>query len=555
MDYRSLNYEELKRAVVLPLHQSMTDGFVQSAGVYVDENPVYQALEHQFGGQIKFAPYQSPSTFIEQPVIYAGILYHHYGHFLVESLSRLWLTQQYPEAPILWIGESSLKPWQIEIMSLLKIHNPHLFISEPTQVETLRLPELGFTIEQCFERHHAEFLEAFQASVIIPGKYCWVSRRNLNSGREGLINEYHLEEKLSKLGWEIFQPEKFSLTEQLCYFSSCEKVAGVQGSALHFPMLVKNLKTHLYILDARGLFTYNFEIVAKEKKLTQKMISLPANSRKFPTNDPYFFNFLCPNFTSILNDLEILGNPSKAPFEDSSFLSRTLNHLNQGNRIEQYLELGIDNGQHFFNVEAYHKVGVSPDAHLDFRSMLTDEIEIFETNVHDYFVHFYDHAKFDVICINSEKHLDSIFKEFSATLSCSHPNTIWLINGSMPRDLYDTLPSHTELFNIRKKMTGVEDWSWNGQVYQLILALHDFFPMMNYFTMSEGNNHQTIVWFEPRQQFKPRFNSFETIAKATYTDYLAHQDLYNMIPLEEAYAKLTELAQRAIRKEQLEMKS
>jgi hypothetical protein len=252
---------------------------------------------------------------------------------------------------------------------------------------------------------------------------------------------------------------------------------------------------------------------------------------------------------------------SSKNIDAQTFISRTLNHLHQtqgiARGIERYLEVGIKKGQHFFNVEAHHKVGVLPDAKFDVRSRLPDtvepdavennKIEIFETLSQDYFLHFYDDQKFDVICLNNARHLDALFQEFNTTLLCAHQNTIWLINGSMPRDLFDTLPSYHDACHLRKKMTGVEDWSWNGQVYQFILALHDFFPLMHYFTMSEGKNHQTIIWFEPRQDFLPRFNSFETIAKATYKDYLTHQDLYNVIPLEEAYAKLTQLAQRPLK--------
>lgn len=550
MNIDSLTYQEIKQAVILPLERENT-------GVFAKKKPVKEAIENLFGNQIKFKHYVEPNQFIEQTGIFAGILHDHYGHFILNSLSRLWIVRQFPDLPLLWIcatskenqyqwmGANQLNVWQTEILSILNITNPHVFIETPTQIEKLILPEYGSITGQFLHPEYIHFLESFQSSKVTPDKHCWLSRSKLDKDVKGLIQESYLEDKLKHLGWEIFHPQQHSVKEQLSYLSSCEKVAGPKGSAFYFSLLIRDLKSKLHLVNARNYQYKDFEILAKAKKnISISEHSLHQNSKRFSTPVSDFTDVLCPNFNALLNELDIpISNTNKIT-QELSIISKTINFINQQSSIASYLEIGVKEGFHFFNIQAQHKTGIMPYPSLDYRELDSEHLDIFEISPEDYFLHFYDNKKFDLICLNNAKHLDSLFKEFSLTLSCSHENTIWLVNGSLPRDLYCTLPNIENNFNLRKKMTGVEDWSWNGQVYQFIMALHDFFPMMSYFTMSEWNNHQTIIWFEPRHHFKPRFNNFETIAKATYTDYLAHQDLYNIIPLDQAYAKLTELAQR-----------
>ena len=56
--------------------------------------------------------------------IYAGPLYFHFGHFLLESLARVWFARQHPEVPLVWAGQHNwqepvLKSWQREILDIL----------------------------------------------------------------------------------------------------------------------------------------------------------------------------------------------------------------------------------------------------------------------------------------------------------------------------------------------------------------------------------------------------------------------------------------------------
>ena len=58
-----------------------------------------------------------------------------FGHFLLESLARAWLSEQHPEMPLVWSCKAAqpsqevnekdpLKSWQKDILKLLGVRNP-----------------------------------------------------------------------------------------------------------------------------------------------------------------------------------------------------------------------------------------------------------------------------------------------------------------------------------------------------------------------------------------------------------------------------------------------
>ena len=65
-------------------------------------------------GPVGFAP-DPPASVGSDPrsVVFAGHLSYHFGHFILESLSRLWFAAQHPERPIVWAcrPEPVPPPW------------------------------------------------------------------------------------------------------------------------------------------------------------------------------------------------------------------------------------------------------------------------------------------------------------------------------------------------------------------------------------------------------------------------------------------------------------
>lgn len=169
--------------------------------------------------------------------IYAGPLLPAYGHFILESLARLWATAEYPDWPIIFsvderTNAATLKPWMRELLTVLGVLNPVILITRPTWIDQLLVPAPGYEIQYRFAKHHASFLGRVEWRPTA-GKKLWVSRANLATNAASCDGRAEMEAALLSDGWQIMHPQSLSIEEQLDHFATAERVAGEQGSALH----------------------------------------------------------------------------------------------------------------------------------------------------------------------------------------------------------------------------------------------------------------------------------------------------------------------------------
>lgn len=196
-------------------------------------------LQHRMGQAHKDFP--MPVETLEK-AIFAGPLFAAYGHFLLESLARLWAAPSYSECPILWSVQTSdtaptLLPWMIEILALLKLNNPIKLVSQPIAVRHLIVPAPGYEIQYRFGPTHSKFLAQIPWTPE-SGNKLWLSRAGVEetygTGRD------ELEKALIGDGWKIIKPETMSIKAQMDAFQRAERIAGEQGSALHSLILMQS---------------------------------------------------------------------------------------------------------------------------------------------------------------------------------------------------------------------------------------------------------------------------------------------------------------------------
>jgi len=183
-------------------------GGAYSAGKAIPETispcPGYtEAINYQ-------APYISPQKYINEDAIYCGALSPHFGHFILDSLARLWFAKKHPHLPIVWTSENAYKPWQEEILEMLSISNPPIFLDNtPTEFKKLYTPIPGFVLDFSFHAEFCEFLSCYESKEPIKGKKVYISRTQFPSG--GYENEDKIEAFLQNRGWIIYRSELHSM--------------------------------------------------------------------------------------------------------------------------------------------------------------------------------------------------------------------------------------------------------------------------------------------------------------------------------------------------------
>ena len=178
---------------------------------------------------------------IEHAVLYIGVARNHYGHFLLDSMSRMWAAMD-SALPCVFLGAGDMAnagEYYAEIMSSMNfsVISPvrptlyrNIWVPAATLTENEIWPDADSAHLRVTERLHPRDSRKWTQPVFL-------SRRGLHSkARTYLTNEAHearLEGLLEQYGYRIVQPQHLTFADQIALFNECPKIVGLLGSAFH----------------------------------------------------------------------------------------------------------------------------------------------------------------------------------------------------------------------------------------------------------------------------------------------------------------------------------
>jgi hypothetical protein len=213
---------------------------------------------------------------LEGEYLFGGYLFRHYGHFLIETLSRLYAIKQCAAAPIVFSStHRDIMPWQRDAFKLLGLRNPILKLTRPAIVDRLMLAAPGFALPDIATPEQIEALGALPAPPLVDKKI-WLSRSSHIGG--GLLNERELEPHLRDMGWEIVHPQYLPIRKQAALIASSARVAGLDGSAFHTALLSREIRGRFTIFFLRNTGDHAYTRIAQAKGFAQDEISLAEHA-------------------------------------------------------------------------------------------------------------------------------------------------------------------------------------------------------------------------------------------------------------------------------------
>lgn len=204
--------------------------------------------------------------------IFGGVMLNHFGHFLMESLGRLWGANaaHVRHLPIIvqmpWGGMPFSDPDHFAriILDLLEIDPARLkIVTTPLRVGLLHVPEqlYGF---HCFDKPSpvfVEFLRVAQRNILqmaegftLPSSRVYMSRSEWQdkSPKRGIVAGSHaFDSFLREQGWHVIQPETLTFRDQLKIYATAEHVLISEGSAQHSYILLPDTPSHVTVLLRR----------------------------------------------------------------------------------------------------------------------------------------------------------------------------------------------------------------------------------------------------------------------------------------------------------------
>lgn len=186
----------------------------------------------------------APTERLRGTYLYAGLSHDHFGHFLLESLARVWALGQndvVPDGLVLPArkGMEMGPPLPRRLGALVQRFCGDLpvhIIKEPTRIDRLILPSAGFghgpwlAGTPAFRRYVADRL----ADLPVDGaERLYLSRSRLHRADQRVDREDEIEAMMEAAGYFVLHPEKYHLDVQLGVMRAARYIVGADGSAFH----------------------------------------------------------------------------------------------------------------------------------------------------------------------------------------------------------------------------------------------------------------------------------------------------------------------------------
>lgn len=239
-----------------------------------------------------------PTNFItvEQPVVYLAWLQNHWGHFLTEGISRLWVFSEYPELQqMLGVYACSSLPHQ-NIRDFIDALDFDVYIGGDRRRQAIRFRKIFIPLPSFANQAEAYTAHRKATSTVVEvhlqGECVQVSSqpvylsRSRSGGARTIGNEAGLETALTRMGFLVVYPEELTLSSQVKLFNRHRSFAGCWGSAFHGTILSKSpetIATHVLCDDTPNFNYLMFDsILGNEANYILAMPAVPGKEQKWP---------------------------------------------------------------------------------------------------------------------------------------------------------------------------------------------------------------------------------------------------------------------------------
>ncbi len=410
-------------------------GVFDNQGKYVPGSAI-DRTRGETGAPVDPALYGPPVDADFPEAIFAGVLYNHFGHFIVESLARAWYFAAHPEAPIMWAGgwdpkapndapanQTKLLRWQEQMLDALGITNPRIVVKYPTRVHSLHVPDVGYRYSDMIVQQHADYLARYHGPAQNNGEHLWLSRSRIGTDVRDL-SAVALERRLASAGWKIAFPEQLSIREQLDALAQAEVIAGEEGSAFHMLLLLDDVSNKRFQMFRRhGPEHENMHTIGNARSVNQTFHSL--EKEKVLAVKGREVSKLNPNAGEALDVLRVpvMALPRERELTDAqAAIVATI----RGLHAERVLAVGQPDPVELRELSAATRVAVSSAHQGDPRAYEAEGITVFDLELEAYAAHFAPKERFDAIILYAENWTE-LKAFFDQTVPLAASNATWVL--------------------------------------------------------------------------------------------------------------------------------
>ena len=215
----------------------LTGGVFGSDGGYVPASGLVTGKRTILGPAT--TPLPPPAGSLLGRSLYLGPCHYHYGHFLVETLSRLWCVgraelRTFDHILILPLS-NPVAAFVREFFGLLGVADRLRVVDAPMALESVCMPAPAIRYPGRVHRQVASIADLFDGdATATTAQPLFLSRAALVPGHHRvLVGEHHIERVLAEQGVRIFRPERHTVAAQIAALRAHRVIISFAGSALH----------------------------------------------------------------------------------------------------------------------------------------------------------------------------------------------------------------------------------------------------------------------------------------------------------------------------------
>ncbi len=253
---------------------------------------------------------ESDVIYEDKEVIFAGIFWEHWGHFILEQVSRLWYflneSDESRLKPIIYIADKPLEGNFLEFFELFGIDTSRLiWVDKVTSFKKIIVPEESVVLQKYYTNEFKKIYTKLTENIDSFGdeyEKVFYSTRKFHKFEKkdwGAIKE--IEDFFENNGYKIISPETKTLREQIGILRSCKKFVAVSGTLPH-NLLFANSDIDAVILNKS--YVLNFHQAFVDSVVNIKSVYIDAHLSFLATHigsGPFYYH-VSPNLVKYAKD-------------------------------------------------------------------------------------------------------------------------------------------------------------------------------------------------------------------------------------------------------------
>ena len=316
---RQLKYRIIRNGYIFisnPNDGFFDSGVFDSKGDYIEGTSLHNEPESQKIFKLSDNELKT-SRHISSTVIYAGLFFGLWGHFITDCIKKLWFLkskdyiEKFSDCPIVYIpmGGFKLKGNHKRFLEILGIDCSRLApVTELTHYDSVIVPdESFFCSDECifFTDEYKAMIDSvrdFAVSHRMPSNIKKVYYSHSRFGNGQTFGEDKLERYFASKGYEIIYPEKLSLDEQLNILINCGSFASTIGSCSHNIIFLRD-NTEVILIPRADYLTGYQETINQLHSLRISYVdsSFSIFVEKFAWRGPFLY-FVSSNLRKYFHD-------------------------------------------------------------------------------------------------------------------------------------------------------------------------------------------------------------------------------------------------------------